>query len=434
MSRRRRRDGKSQQEGVMTAKRVTHGRCDRFRDERGISLIQVALLLFVFMGFSMFVVDYGVLWLARVQAQNAADSGALAGATARAFDELTDPPAVNGAAYQSAYAAARTHRVLGELASPNVLFVCPAFVPPTARCTRVDVYRDGSNGSTTLPTYFAAAFGNFSQQIKATATAWATNGNSTNCMRPWAVADKWLEQVNPNNEFNHWVKQGNNLVELNPHDSYIPPPDANHPNDPFTGYRVSPPGSIPPGDQGTQVILKVGSAGQSISPGWFMAVDLPDGLGGYPAGANDYRANIGSCVGVAVSLGDKLPTETGNMVGPTRQGVLDLVALDPGAYWNSGEIAGSCAPATCGSLSPRIVPIAIFDPDDYQKRSITNDWSGCPGGGGCVTVINILGFFVAGMQGNDVIGYLLTVPAEFLSGKGTVSSAASFAPVIQLIQ
>jgi len=57
----------------MSAKRVTHGRFDRLRDESGVSLIQVALLLFVFMGLSMFVVDYGVVWLARVQAQNAAE-------------------------------------------------------------------------------------------------------------------------------------------------------------------------------------------------------------------------------------------------------------------------------------------------------------------------------------------------------------------------
>src|SRR6185503_13795064 len=207
----------------MSAKRVIHSRFDRFRSESGISLVHVAMLMFVFMGFSMFVIDYGVLWLARVQAQNAADAGALAGATARGFDELTDPPAGNGAAQQSAYNAARTHGVMGELASPTVSFVCPTFAPPGVRCTRVDVFRDGTNGSTRLPTYFAGAFGNFSQNIKATATAWTTSGNSTECMRPWAVADKWMDTVSPNTEYNHWVKVGNSVVELTPHDTYTPP-------------------------------------------------------------------------------------------------------------------------------------------------------------------------------------------------------------------
>jgi hypothetical protein len=419
---------------VMQSSHAPRRLVDRLRCEDGVSLIHVAILLFVLMGLSMFVTDYGVLWMARGQAQNAADSGALAGAIARGFDELADPPAANGAAKQSAMGAATSHGVLGEPPTATVSFACPGFVPAGIKCTRVDVFRDGTNGSNTLPTYFANAFGITSQRIRATATAWTTSGNSTNCMRPWAVADKWTEVVNPNNELNHWVKMGNNVVELNPHDLYIRPPPANRPNDPFTGYRVSPP-AAPPGDQGTQVILKNGTAGQAISPGWFMAVDLPNGSGGYPSGANVYEDNIATCVGVSVGIDDKLPTETGNMVGPTRMGVQDLVALDPGASWNAGtkEVQGSCAP-TCAAISPRIVPIALFDADDYQKRNLANDWSGCPGGGSCVTVVNILGFFVAGMQGNDVMGYLLTVPGEFLTGKGTVSSAASFSTVIQLIQ
>src|SRR5262245_48650784 len=257
----------------MTAKRTTNGRFERFRDESGISLIHVGMLLFVFMGLSMFVVDYGVMWLARVQAQNAADAGALAGATSRGYDELADPPAANGAAFQSAHAAAARHGIMGEFPDATVLFTCPAFVPAGIKCTRVDVFRDGmTNGSTAVDTYFAKVFGNVSQSVRATATAWTTSGNSTQCVRPWAVADKWTDVVAPNTEYNHWEKQGNSLVELNPHDTYIPPSQPN-----FTGWRVSPP-AAPPGDQGTRITLKLGSAGDTISPGWFMAVDLPDGM------------------------------------------------------------------------------------------------------------------------------------------------------------
>ena len=46
-----------------------------------------------------FVVDHGILWVSRGQAQNAADAGALSGAIARAYDELTNPPASNGKAF-----------------------------------------------------------------------------------------------------------------------------------------------------------------------------------------------------------------------------------------------------------------------------------------------------------------------------------------------
>src|SRR5678816_861804 len=93
------------------SKIVRHRRFARFRSESGVSLIHVALLLFVMMGLSMFVTDYGILWLARGQAQNAADAGALAGAISLAFD----PPdySTTGRAYLAANKAATTNSVFG---------------------------------------------------------------------------------------------------------------------------------------------------------------------------------------------------------------------------------------------------------------------------------------------------------------------------------
>src|SRR5437867_1366842 len=67
---------------------VGRGKC-----ERGAILIQVAISIMALTAFTAFVVDYGVLWVARGQAQNAADAGALAGAIAREFDDVADPPA-----------------------------------------------------------------------------------------------------------------------------------------------------------------------------------------------------------------------------------------------------------------------------------------------------------------------------------------------------
>ena len=60
-------------------------------DQRGVIVIQVGLALVVLLGFGAFAVDYGVLWVGREQAQNAADAGALAAATALAFDNMVDP-------------------------------------------------------------------------------------------------------------------------------------------------------------------------------------------------------------------------------------------------------------------------------------------------------------------------------------------------------
>ena len=54
----------------------------RLRDDRGAIIIHVAFALLALLAFSAFVVDMGVMWVSRGQAQNAADAGALAGAVA----------------------------------------------------------------------------------------------------------------------------------------------------------------------------------------------------------------------------------------------------------------------------------------------------------------------------------------------------------------
>ena len=58
----------------------------RRHSERGAVAIHVAIGMVVLIAFLSFVVDYGVMWVGRRQAQNAADAGALAGAVAMAFD------------------------------------------------------------------------------------------------------------------------------------------------------------------------------------------------------------------------------------------------------------------------------------------------------------------------------------------------------------
>jgi hypothetical protein len=162
-------------------------------------------------------------------------------------------------------------------------------------------------------------------------------------------------------------------------------------------------------------------------------------MGGYLSGANDYRYAIGNCIGTGVSIGQYLPTENGVMVGPTNQGVGDLIALDPTATWNGTKVVNSCAPG-CAPMSPRIVPISVFDMDEWQYRIEANDWNDangnpvCPTGGRCVHVVNVLGFFVQSMVGQDVYGILMTLPGAFVTGPPTVGGGAGFLQVIQLIR
>ena len=62
---------------------------------------------------------------------------------------------------------------------------------------------------------------------------------------------------------------------------------------------------------------------------------MPGGTGG-----DWYRENIAQCNTTLVHLDQPIIQEPGNMVGPTNQGVDDLIALDPNAYWDYVVEAG----------------------------------------------------------------------------------------------
>ena len=60
------------------------------RDDRGMSMVFVSLSLMAFLAATTLAIDVGMMMTARAQAQNSADAGALAGATALVMDSYTD--------------------------------------------------------------------------------------------------------------------------------------------------------------------------------------------------------------------------------------------------------------------------------------------------------------------------------------------------------
>ena len=395
--------------------------------ERGAIIIHVALALLVLIALSSFSVDQGVRLVSRHQAQNAADTGALAAAIALGLDDFGDRSA-SGPAVQAGQQFALTHAVWG--ASPDVTPADVTFPPcpddGSNACVRVDVYRNQARGNP-LPSYFGQLVGVTDQGVQATATAKSAIANASDCVKPWAIQDKWNELRDPpfdidstyDVRFSSGPNAGNPLPTPPPLDVYVAPTTSGT----GTGYSL-------PTDLGQQVILKAGGPVTSLNPGHFLPIDLPlpaDGGCTNPTGGACYRYNIPNCNGNLIVIGDFLTLEPGNMIGPTRQGVTDLIALDPGAMFDTStnSIVGSCAPS-CASFSPRLVAIPMFDTELYDLGRASGRLD--------VQIVNILGFFVVNMQGNDVVGYLMTRPGQLAPGGPGVGEGSAFQRINLLVR
>jgi hypothetical protein len=310
--------------------------------------------------------------------------------------------------------------------------------------------------------FFGKIVGVQNQGVRGTATAQVVNGNMTECLKPWAIIDRWDEFngtepdfPNPDPDFDalstfdrYSTGQGNSPPQEN--DLYVPPTTQNGSG---TGFKL-------PGDFGRQFAIKVDSnTNSTVSPGWFRAIRLPrlDGQNG----GNVYRSNIESCGGLPSSYADPATVcpanignddaaywaergcyavETGNMVGPTGQGIDVLKARDSGASWSESlnKVVGSAFDPW--TSSPRVVPIGVIDINSYMAQDPS-------GANGVLKMVNIYGFFVEGMgevnadgsisfpvnNGKAVIGRIVTLPSSG-GGLSTLPSDSSFLRQVILVR
>ena len=368
-------------------------------------LVFVGMGLLAFLSATMLALDVGMFMVARTQAQTAADAGALAGAVSLVFDDFDDRSA-SGPAVQNAVVAAQSNQVMSQAVS-----VTPADVTfPTQERVRVDVYRT-SGRANAVSTLIAPMFGFPTVDIQATATADAVPANAATCIKPWAVPDKWVEQQTP-----PWDPSDTftAVYDTGPRKGTpLPNPDiyesAGQPG--YTGYQQSQSGP----DYGAQLVLKHGNPRQAVNASHFFPIALaPNG------GAAWYEQNIPGCWPDVAVIGDMVPVEPGNMVGPTRSGTQSLLDLDPGAYWDAGanRVASSMSP------SPRIVVLPVYDPLVYD--------TGRHQGRIDIMVSNLVGFFIESLQGNDVVGRI--VPMTGLIRTGNPVPTRAFLRAIRLVQ
>jgi hypothetical protein len=371
-------------------------------DERGMSFAFVGIGLMTFMAATTLAIDVGMFMTARTQAQTSADAGALAGVTALVFNNWNDR-GPTGPAVQSALSASQQNAVMGgsvSVQTGDVTFPNDSFGQPNE--VKVNVFRTASR-SNPVRTLLGSLLGVSTVDIMATATAQAAPAGGMTCVKPFIIPDKWIENTSPpwdmnTSTYDRYDSKGN---VLSPADAY----------DPTRGYSMA--------DKGTRLILRAGS-GNNIQPTFYYSWSMPGNTTG-EIGGDWYRDNIANCNTTVINAGEVAIQEPGNLMGPTVQGLEDLLNRDPNAYWDSqnNTYVSSMNP------SPRVFPIPLYNPDDYDLGKMT-------GRNATLNVTGFIGFFLENVQGNEAYGRIF--PITGVNAATTPTPTAPLAYVIRLVQ
>jgi hypothetical protein len=373
---------------------------NRFRhlrdDERGMSFLWVGLGFMAFFVATTLAIDVGMITTARSQAQNSADAGALAGATALVYDDF-DNRSSTGPAVLSAINTAKENDVMrGDVS------VLPSDVTfPAIDRVRVAVFRTADR-SNPVAALIGPIFGIPTVNVAANATAEAAPANAMSCVKPFTIPDRWEEHGNPGwdpgDTFDRYDAHSGEVIEN---------ADVYHGSG--SGYDSTE-------DRGLYLTIRAGT-GDQIESSMYYSWMMPGGSGG-----DWYRGNIAQCNNWVSHINDQIIQEPGNMVGPTEQGVDDLLAMDPNAYWDSStrRVVSTMHP------SPRVIAIPLFDPDFYQLGKV----SGRPAD---LKVSNWLGFFLLSRNGNGVTGIVTPITGIYDASAGPAPPGI-FPKVIRLVE
>jgi hypothetical protein len=204
------------------------------------------------------------------------------------------------------------------------------------------------------------------------------------CVKPVAIPDRW-DDITPIPGYagggtnipdwrNNGLWNGEAFTDLNGnglYDAGEPFVDGNHNGkydaeafDPLTTGYVADGASgnplSPSGDAAREITIAPGDL-MPAAPGVAYAyIDLPPANKGTPiTGSNAFLANMAGCNPAVVEPRDRIQLEPGSQLGPANQGMRDLVAQDPNAYWDpiTQSVQGSAF-----AVSPRVLIVAAFDP------------------------------------------------------------------------
>lgn len=382
------------------------------KDERGISILYITAGFLAFFAATTLAIDVGMMTTARSQAQNAADSAALAGAIALALDDWEDRSA-DGPAVQATINAALENTVLGAAVDVDPADVTFPVAPGgEANRVAVTVYRASARGNP-LSTFIMSVFGVDTVDLAASATAHAARANAMTCVRPFTIPDKWRENnIPPNDTFDRYDNKGEEILNA---DEYIPDGPEETSYRPEVSMNAN-----PPGDKGRRVTLRAGT-GNNIAPSFYYSWSMPGGDG--DIGGEYYRENIMYCNQSMIDTGYAMTQEPGDKMGETVQGIDALIAQDPTAYWDDDD-EKVVSPL---GRSPRVFPIPLFDPDAFQLGKQN-------GRNATLVVAGWIGFFVEERSGNEVYGRILPMLGVIDPDGGPAPEGGAVPRAVQLIE
>jgi hypothetical protein len=414
-------------------------------------------------------IDLGMLYKTKGEAQRAADAAALSGASA--FIDITPAAnAVGEANFRAKQLAARNYMTGGVIDTATEVTVQ---VIPDSQKVRVWVNRAA------VRTWFARMFGVASTPIGAVAAARALNAASSMCIKPFALADFWNEatqDANSNRLSDLGTGSGNNNTSENwsydasQGDQYgqagTGSPTglgSDYRNSFATGGTLTSQQAADPrtgfeyvNDGGRMLNVKFGDPQQAYAPGYFSPWRPPGSSGG-----SDYRDNIRNCNTTEI---DRTETtdyqrETGNMIGPTSQGIQDLVDSDPlDLKWveddangngiiEDGEYGARADGGTGQFYTPEQL-IALANPRVGVVPMMNPDYAMGSGGGpsnplrfnafrymffdGCVNASNLQPSNRCG--NNDIVIARFLTPAVSGTGGGSPTTAGPEVKYLRLVE
>jgi len=345
----------------------------RVRNERGVVLAFVAVLLFAFIGMAALAIDLGLVYGARTEAQRSADAGALAGASVM-LDQKANASAVRAVASDWA----GRNRVQGL---PPLVEEADIDVRMDSSLVRVRVHRSEIQGANPpVRNLFARALGLPTSNVTAAAAAQVMAASTAACVLPIALVDRW------------WKPSESRFASQDQGDLFNPATSDFYREGaavlPYVSGRST---GFGIGDRGIRIRITGDPGGSgNVQPGWYKQLDLSKKGGGTP----EYEKAISRCVETdefRLSKNDAIGILPGYRPQATRNGFEALINSDPTAQWGfppNGPPGGCVISDSTGQVcvqSPRTRGVVLISPLDAASVR---------GAAKTAPVTNVMGVFV----------------------------------------